>query len=202
MLPRPKGNNGAVEERPSSVYDALRPRETLVGTGILLVTLILWVAVVSPLIEDRAPWAATPWPPMVLGMAGVSVYFVKRQRREWNDMGIASRSSRRIAQRAMRTGRLPEDPSHDDEIRALVTHTRLQYGDLRMRGWVIALVCGVAVLVRGIRNDDVIDLGLAAVCVCLAPVAWWSGPRGVARWDRLIAALDARSPAPPPEAES
>jgi hypothetical protein len=37
---------------------------------------------------------------------------------------------------------------------------------------VIALVVGASVLIRGIRNDDVIDLGLAAVCVCLALWGW------------------------------
>lgn len=98
---------------------------------------------------------------------------------------------------ALRTGRLPDDRSHDDEIRARVTYARDKTGELTRRSWVIFLLVAAMSLTRGLRNHSVFDLGFAVVCVVLSPLAWWMAPRTVDKWDRLVAALDARSPAEP-----
>ncbi|MBL8778392.1 MAG: hypothetical protein JNK12_20810 [Acidimicrobiales bacterium] len=188
-----------VEERPSSVYDALVPRGSVVLSAVVVASTITWMAVVAPRLEGRASWAATPWPPLVLGMVAMVVHTLKRHRRELEQAGIERGRSGRVVGRALRTGRLPDDRSHDDAIRARVRYARLQTGELTRRSWVIFLVVAAMSLTRGLVNHEVFDLGLAAVCVVMAPVAWRMAPRTVAKWDRLAAELDARRPAPPPE---
>lgn len=181
------------------MYDALVPRGSVVLSAVVVASTIAWMAVVAPRLEGRASWAATPWPPLVLGMVVMVVHTLKRHRQELPQAGIERGRSGRVVGRALRTGRLPDDPSHDDEIRARVTYARDKTGELTRRSWVIFLVLGAMSLTRGLRNHDVFDLGFAAVCVVVAPVAWRMAPRTLDKWDRLVAELDARRPAPPPE---
>lgn len=188
----------AVDERPTSVCEALRAKETLVGTAILMALLIGWMAVVSPRLEGRLDWAATPWSPLVFGLVVAFVLSLRRQRREMAEDGIRLSPARKVARRALRTGRPPDDRRDDAEIRAHLSHVRSRQGEMLRWSWVIVLVTAATQYLSFLAGGSLVSLGLAAGSVALALLAWWVGRRTLATWDRLEAALDARRDDAPP----
>lgn len=156
------------------------------------------MALAAPALEDRHPWAATPWPPVVVAIVAIGFHSYRKVRRELADAGVATAAARKISRRALRTGRLPEDRTHDDEIRAYVRHVRLRYADFNRRSWVIVLVLGASSAIRGLTQADAINLAFAALTLPMALLLWWGAPRTAAKQDRLETTLDARRADVPP----
>ena len=190
----------AVEGQSSGRNAGPFDRGGLVFVAVFVPVLILWAAVVAPALEDRAPWAASPWPVLVITVPLVVLYSSRRRRREWAEAGVDTHPSRVAAGRALGTGELPDDPAADPEIRALVQQTRARYGAFNRTAWLYLLVPAGFQLLLGIASGDVARIGISLAFIALTPVLWWSSQRTAARWDHLDAALDARASASPSEA--
>ena len=100
----------------------------------------------------------------------------------------AHRASQKEFARALRRGRLPEDPTHDEAIRRLAAEHRSRMASVRYVGVACGLVFIVLGLLRGRIGTVVFGAALVLLWVAVLPLR----RRRLRTLDRLDAALDAR----------
>ncbi len=104
----------------------------------------------------------------------------------------AHRASQKELGRALRRGRLPEDPTHDEAIRRLAAEHRSRMASAYLRALGPGLALGTLAVVVGLARERpgsvLFGVGWLLLAVAMVPIQ----RRNVRRLDRLDAALDAR----------
>jgi hypothetical protein len=128
--------------------------------------------------------------------AGFMTGWLALQRRRDNAAtGNAPSPDRVELARAVRTGEPPADHALDPAVLRLVDRRRVQIRRAkRAFPWVFGTIT-LAGLVNAVSTHSVVQYAMVALLVAVAVSSWMSSGRGLARMDRLEAAIRERSAA-------